>query len=108
VLEHIPEPDLARIMGHVRRALRPGGTFVLTVDLFLDLAPFTDVVSNRWGKNLSMRWLVEQSGMELAHGDRSELCGFPEFEPDRITARRAELLVGGYQAAVQTLVLRKA
>jgi SAM-dependent methyltransferase len=107
VLEHIPEPDLARILGHVRRALRPGGTFVLTVDLFLDLEPFTVVKSNSYGKNLSLAWLVNESRMELAHGDRAELCGFPEFDPGRIAARRAELLVGNFEAAVQTLVLRK-
>jgi SAM-dependent methyltransferase len=107
VLEHIPEPDIANILAHVRRALKPGGTLILTVDLFLDLKPFSDVETNKWGKNLSLKWLVEESKMELVHGDRSELYGFPEFDPSRITARRAELLVGGFQAAVQTLVLRK-
>lgn len=107
VLEHIPEPDILSILKHVRRILKPGGLFILTVDLFLDLAPFSEKETNQWGKNISLRWLIEESGMDLIHGDPSELCGCPEFIPLKIVGLQEELLVGSSQAAVQTLILLK-
>jgi len=106
VLEHVPERDLESILAHVRRALKPGGLFVVTLDLFLDVQPFAAAASNRFGHNISARWLVEASGLELVHGERSELYGYPEFDV-RAIRERDDLLVGSYPAMVQTLVLRK-
>jgi SAM-dependent methyltransferase len=108
VLEHIPETELPSLLAEIRRVLKPGGLFVLTLDLFLDLAPFTDATANVYGGNISVRWLVEQSGLEMVHGDRTELYGYPEFDPARILARKDQYRVGGgYPVMVQTLVLRK-
>ena len=106
VLEHVPEHDLESILNHVRRALKPGGLFVVTLDLFLDVEPFAPAKSNIFGHNIDARWLVETSGLELVSGNRAELHGFPEFEPERIRARD-DLLVGRYPAMVQAMVLRK-
>ena len=107
VFEHIPERALLGILGEVFRVLKPGGTLVLTIDLFLDVKPFTDSESNVYGHNVSVKWIVESSGLERIHGDPAELFGYPEFDAAKIRARRSDLLVGRYPAMVQTLVLRK-
>ena len=109
VIEHIGERDLDSLMTHVRRVLKPDGLFVATIDLFLDLQPFTDRPSNEYGSNVSVRRLLEAHGFELASGDPSELYGFPEFDADRIRDRvaAAEFLVGSYPLLVQAIVCRK-
>jgi SAM-dependent methyltransferase len=107
-LEHLPREEISRTAREVRRILRHGGEFVLTVDLFLDLDPFTTEKQNRWGANVSVAWLVEESGMHLVEGERAELLGFPEFDPERIRDRVENYLVGEtYPVLTQALVLRK-
>src|SRR5262249_297217 len=100
VFEHIPEPELAKILADVRRVLKQGGGLVLTVDLFLDVEPFTKETKNVYGHNVSVKWVVETSGLELVHGNRRELFGYPEFDARAVLARRRELLVGRYPAMV--------
>lgn len=108
-LEHVSERELPILMKEIGRVLRPGGLLVLTVDLFLDLAPFSDRLENRYGRNLSIPYIVAASQLELAAGERSELNGFVEFEPRTILAKLPELLYGaGWPAVTQALVLRKA
>lgn len=80
---------------------------MLTVDLFLDLAPFCSRTQNRWGHNILVRDLVEESGLRLVAGDRAELYGFDEFCPDRILSGLADYLLGDYPVLAQTFVLRK-
>ena len=53
----------------------------MTVDLFLDLYPFSKRLSNRFGSNASIRRLIEISGLEIEVGDKRELFGFEEFDP---------------------------
>jgi SAM-dependent methyltransferase len=107
-LEHVPEAHIPGILAHVRRLLRPGGLLVASVDLFLDLRPFTDKAENRWGRNVSMRALVEASGLEPVRLEPSELHGYPEFDAARILARRREFVVGrSWPVMVQTVVLRR-
>jgi 2-polyprenyl-3-methyl-5-hydroxy-6-metoxy-1,4-benzoquinol methylase len=106
-LEHIPADEIASTVQTIARILKPGGRFVLTVDLFLNLEPFCDRVENAFGTNLDIAALVEGSGMELVVGERRELCGFPEFDPRHILARLEDYLVGGYPAVAQALVLQK-
>jgi len=107
-IEHIPEDDIKTILQHVQRALKPRGLFIVTLDLFLNIEPFAVGKTNRYGKNVSAKWLVEQSGLSLVHGNRAELYGFPEFDPKHIYINRHKYLVGsGYPAMVQAMVLQK-
>jgi len=109
VLEHVPEDDIAAIFAEIRRVLKPGGLVVLTLDLFLNVKPFSEADRNEYGKNIDVRWLVENSGMELIHGEPAELYGFAEFDAAAIKAKQDEYYVGvGYPTMAQTIVLRRA
>ena len=66
--------------------LRPGGHFVLTVDLFLDCAPFTSSHSNQYGSNINLLDFVTRTDMELVLGESTLLCGFPDFDPGRFSS----------------------
>jgi hypothetical protein len=108
VLEHVPEAELSTMMGHVARVLKPGGMFVCTVDLFLDVEPFAPHSSNRFGRNVDIRALVEASGLELQAGVPADLLGFPEFSSKAVETRLPDLLVGTkYPVLVQAFVLCK-
>ena len=86
----------------------PGGRFVLTVDLFLDLEPFSYETKNITGVNVDVRWLVETSGLQLQQGDATELHGYPEFDPKRIMGNLFSYEYGAfYPALAQALVLVK-
>jgi SAM-dependent methyltransferase len=107
VLEHLPEQDLRDAMTHAYRCLKPGGLFVVTVDLFLNIAPFTSRSANEFGTNVDVKALVELAPFELVEGRRDELCGYPEFSCDAILGRLESYFCGDYPALVQCLVLRK-
>lgn len=107
VLEHLPEHEIAGAVREAFRVLRPGGRLVMTVDLFLNVRPFTGEERNRYGSNVDLRWLLAQAPFELEQGTPAELYGFEEFSAERVLARLDELLVGEYPAAAQCLVLRK-
>jgi SAM-dependent methyltransferase len=107
-IEHIPKSSLPSIMGEIYRVLAPGGRCILTVDLFLDLEPFSDRVENLVGTNVDIRWLVESSGLDLVVGDPSELYGYPTFDPRAVLANLYEYFYGAsYPALAQALVLEK-
>lgn len=107
-IEHLSGPDAQAAVDEIRSVLRPGGQCVLTVDLFLDLQPFTTRRSNRWGTNIDVRGLVEASGLDLEAGTPAELLGFGDFDADTVQSNLSEYLVGDYPALAQCLVLRKA
>lgn len=107
-IEHLPDDDIQSVLQQVCRVLKPKGLFVITLDLFLDIEPFAAAPTNRYGKNVSAKWLVEQSGLTLVHGNPAELYGFPAFDPIEVHKNRDRYLVGsGYPAMVQTMVLQK-
>ena len=106
-LEHLPTSEALELVGCAASLLRPGGSLVLTVDLFLNLAPFSHRVRNEHGWNHDIRALVDASGLQLAQGDRSELHGFDEFDHRCILGRLEEYLVGSYPAVAQALVLTR-
>ena len=107
-IEHLPDRDIEMVLRHVHRMLKPRGLFIVSLDLFLDVEPFASKPTNRYGKNISVKWLVEQSGLTLVHGNPAELYGFPEFNPIKVQQNRDRYLVGkGYPAMVQTIVLQK-
>jgi 2-polyprenyl-3-methyl-5-hydroxy-6-metoxy-1,4-benzoquinol methylase len=109
VLEHLGQAAAEAAVARIGRLLAPGGLFVATVDLFLDLEPFGVLTSNLYGTNLEVAGLVASSGLELLSGDRRELFGFPEFDRDRVVAALPELAIARhYPVLSQALVLRRA
>jgi SAM-dependent methyltransferase len=107
-LEHVPYAEALSMARDIARVLRPGGFAVLTIDLFYDLAPFTSRPTNVHGRNLDIRELVEASGLELHAGERSELCGYPEFDPQEILSRAMDFVQGDTALnTAQCLALRK-
>ena len=107
-LEHLPEPELRRTVQATRRLLKDNALLILTVDLFLNLAPFTGRTANEWGTNISIAELVRAAEMTLADGDPAELCGFPEFSAERVLANLDKYYIGQhYPTLIQMLVLRK-
>lgn len=105
-IEHFGRGDLTELIDHTVRVLRPGAHAVLTIDLFLDLIPFTRRERNEWGTNTDVRDLLERSGLELVEGAPAELCGFSEFDPEAIQSRLTELLTGSAAVLVQCVVAR--
>jgi 2-polyprenyl-3-methyl-5-hydroxy-6-metoxy-1,4-benzoquinol methylase len=106
-IEHIPADEYPSLMSEVRRVLKPGGRMVMTVDLFLNLAPFCSRTSNEWGTNADVAELVSMSGLRLVEGDRTRLYGFPEFAPDEIVSGMESFTFGTYPVAAQCLVLQR-
>jgi SAM-dependent methyltransferase len=107
VLEHLDDTAIAETVAAVFACLRPGGSFVLTVDLFLDVAPFTSSTANVHGRNVDVRALAGAAPFRLVQGDRRELLGYPEFDLARIRTRLEDYFVGDYPALAQCLVLEK-
>jgi 2-polyprenyl-3-methyl-5-hydroxy-6-metoxy-1,4-benzoquinol methylase len=105
-LEHMPTDAVKETLDRVDSLLRPGGRLLLTIDLFLDVAPFTSGDQNRWGRNISVGELVAQTGYELEVGRTSELHGFADFAADRLVDDTSRYLRFESQMA-QLLVLRK-
>ena len=107
-IEHIPVDELPELAREMRRILKPGGKIVLTIDLFLNLAPFTRRAENRYGWNIDVKAFVDEIGIEKTVGVERELCGYPGFDPDDIQSRLEEFCYGqGYPALAQLVVLEK-
>ena len=107
VLEHLPKDEIEDAVSRSFRILKPGGFLILTVDLFLNLAPFTSRESNSYGSNVDVAWLTGLAPFVLDKGNKEELYGFPEFDPDRIQSNLETYYVGAYPTLAQCLVLRK-
>ena len=93
-IEHLSSEDIEATLDAVKRSLAPGGLLVLTVDLFLNLAPFCSRRSNVWGSNASIARIEEILGYEMVSGDRTELFGYPEFSTDAVQCRLDEFAIG--------------
>jgi 2-polyprenyl-3-methyl-5-hydroxy-6-metoxy-1,4-benzoquinol methylase len=107
-IEHVPEADLGELSREIGRILKPGGLCVLTIDLFLDLVPFTSKAQNYYGRNADVRALVEASGLRLAEGTPAELFGYDEFHALDIQTDLGQYFLGsGYPVCAQALVLEK-
>lgn len=106
-IEHIPIDELPGMMTEIERILKPGGHCVLTVDLFLNLEPFTLRTSNEYGTNVPPAELINVSGMKLVAGERAELLGFPQFDPTAVLAHLEDYMIGTYPCLAQCFVLEK-
>jgi len=106
-IEHFGPEDLEKFARSARQALKPGGHVVLTIDLFLDLIPFTDRERNRWGTNISVASLLEQLDATIVTGDPSVLYGFGDFEARRVQADMSEYLIGGTYPVLTQCVVAK-
>src|SRR5262249_7426767 len=84
VLEHLSSDEIRSIMTGVFQRLRPGGFFAITLDLFLEVVPLGPNVEDEYGTNVDVKQICEMAPFVLAVGNRSELNGFPEFDPERI------------------------
>jgi len=108
VLEHLPDDEIEQVLQYTFNCMKPGGFLILTIDLSLDIAPFTSRPSNRFGKNINIEWLVRVAPFLLVQGELSELNGFPEFDSDRIQSNLYSYLIArGYPTLTQCLVLQK-
>ena len=108
VIEHLSDEDIKETVSEARRILKPGGLFILTVDLFLDCVPFTKKRSNEHGHNISIKQLVDNSGLQLIHGVKEELNGYSEFDPERIVSNLSRYLLSReVPLLTQAFVLKK-
>jgi 2-polyprenyl-3-methyl-5-hydroxy-6-metoxy-1,4-benzoquinol methylase len=106
-LEHFPEADLAMLASAIRRLLNPNGIVVMTIDLFLDLKPFSEREENEWGRNLDISQFLNMAGLRLDDGNPAELFGFPEFNPAQIMSSLPTYLIGsGHPVLSQCFVAR--
>jgi ubiquinone/menaquinone biosynthesis C-methylase UbiE len=106
-LEHLPKNEIVEVMQHVYRVLKPNGLFVLTVDLFLNVEPFTRRKRNEFGRNVNIRWLCEQAPFRICHEETSEFYGFDGFCAERILANLENYFIGTYPVLSQCFVLEK-
>ena len=107
-IEHFAPPDLAEFAMHAARIIKPDGVVILTIDLFLDLAPFSSVEHHQYGTNVDVHRLLGDAKLELVQGNPNELHGYPEFIPERVLAGLAGYLVGQpYPALAQCLIARR-
>jgi len=108
VVEHLTDADIANVMNHVHRCLKPGGLFVLTIDLFLNLYPFCSRIHNEYGRNQDIRLMIELENWEIVEGNPEQLFGFELFNADAVLSNLEKYLIGQYYPAlIQCLVLRK-
>lgn len=106
-LEHFVPQDLSLAARTIARVLKPNGWVILTIDLFLDIIPFTNTRTNVWGTNIDIKAFLDEAGLQLVEGQPRQLHGFPEFDPTEILRRRADFIAGSYPALAQCLVARK-
>jgi hypothetical protein len=107
-IEHFAPEDLAEFATHAARIVRPDGLVILTIDLFLDLAPFSSVERHQYGTNVDVHQLLADAKLELVRGNPKELHGYPEFTPEQVMAGLAGYLVGQpYPALAQCLIARR-
>ncbi len=106
-IEHMLVEDITATLLTAKELLAPGGLLVLSVDLFLDIAPFSKRTSNRWGTNASIAWIQDLVGLEMVFGDRSELYGYSDFSTERTLSRLDELAIAtGYPQMAQLVTFQ--
>lgn len=106
VIEHLAATEALDLVNRIADLLKPGGQFIATVDLFLDLIPFTEKVRNIYGTNISIKNLVDASGLKLVAGHTPELYGYPNFDSNQIAKDRLDYYMAN-NVLTQCLILEK-
>jgi len=108
VLEHLGDREINTIMKRSAQLLKPHGRMICTVDLFLDLYPFSNRKKNKYGRNISIKKIIYDSGLELYRGKRQELYGFDEFNHKHILGKLYSYYIAEqYPVLSQAFVLKK-
>lgn len=112
VIEHIADAaDRCALMRAVYERLRPGGMFVLSLDLDLGLWPFTDRPYREELnlRNLSVAELLGAAPFVVVAAAEQELLGLPGFDTVSILGRasRGEFLVGNGHVCAQCILLAR-
>jgi 2-polyprenyl-3-methyl-5-hydroxy-6-metoxy-1,4-benzoquinol methylase len=107
-MEHVTFGGSVNLIKAAAKALRVGGQLVATVDLFIDLKPFTKRTSNGWGSNLNLgKLFMAEEQFKLVAGDPAQLYGCEGFDAKQIQERCAEFYLGEYPCFAQCFVLEK-
>jgi SAM-dependent methyltransferase len=108
-IEHFAQTDLDEFASESRRILKPGGHLVLTIDLFIDVRPFTSAAeSNQYGRNVDIAALLDRCDADLVQGEPAELHGFDAFDHETVLANVSRYMIGGgYPSLAQCLVARR-
>ena len=107
VIEHLLDDEIEDVRKRAYEWLKPGGFFVLTIDLFLNVKPFGNEIKNEYGKNISVKNLIEIAPFKLFFGEPTELYGFETFDRQKIQDNLAQYYQGLYPALAQCIVLQK-
>jgi SAM-dependent methyltransferase len=106
-IEHMPPDILAATMRNARR-LKPGELFLLSVDRFLNLAPFCSRPAWKLSRNMPVPKIADPALFKLEVGIRAELHRDPEFGPDHILRHLEDYCLGqGCRVLPQMFVLRR-
>jgi SAM-dependent methyltransferase len=107
-LEHMPPSARQHIASAAARLLRAGGRFVVTIDLFLNLVPFTSRGENQFGTNIDVRAFVEATGLRSIVGEPAELMGYSAFDADAVQSRLERYALSvPYPVLTQCVVLER-
>lgn len=107
VLEHLSFDDGYKVVQESYKLLKKSGYLILTVDLFLDLYPFTTKKKDKWGTNIPVYELVKSINTKLVFGNISEIYGSPTFRSKRILENLPNYFIGTWPVLSQLIVLRK-
>ena len=106
-MEHAPFDRVVSLIDTALELLKPGGRLVATVDLFLNLAPFTSREMNEFGTNIDIAAALGEvrTAHKLVTGLPSQLNGFPEFDSNAVLSHLEDYWVGSYPCLCQCFAL---
>ncbi len=107
VIEHLAPAEAMNLSGRIYDLRKPGGFFIFTIDLFINLEPFTTRKSNEYGTNVNVKAFIETAPFKVVSANLAELYGYPEFDRDKIQSNLESYFLGGYPSLVQCVVLQK-